>query len=91
MSKWKNFKKEKVSSLLGHTEVRFEQIPPEATKPTSPLFTVVASSRGLYISGHMIGFIENMAELDEFAQVVSDAWVEHLKLKPKLTKTLSGH
>ncbi len=77
------FKKEKVSSLLGHTEVRYT----EQSMPGG--FVVIATPWDVQIEGK--GSLQSMGDLQAFAKAMSDAWVSHLSLKPKLSTTTSGH
>lgn len=71
------FKKpEKYSALDGKTKVRFES---ECGK-----LMLLASPSGVSITGQNVDF-HTMSDLQDFAKCMSDAWVEHQKLRPKLT------
>lgn len=52
-------------------------------------FSMRASKAGVTFEGKLA--IENQQELQQFAKLMSDVWVDHRKLVPKLTGTLSGH
>lgn len=47
-------------------------------------FEVVASGRGVMISGTRPLWLEDNAELERFAQVIAAAWQDHMVLKPKI-------
>lgn len=52
-------------------------------------FCLRASRMGVEVMGEIL--IEGELELQQFAQLMSDSWTEHRKLKPKLASSLSGH
>lgn len=81
------FKTEKVSSLQGHTEVR--QTLEDTTEDQVP-FVIAAAPQGIQLRG-VSPYLGSIDELDSFAQAIDRAWREHLKLRPKLSQTLSGH
>ena len=72
------FTESKVSSLMGHTEVRFVE---EEKKE----FAIVASPMGMVFEGTSPP-VENRAELNELAKTIGMAWNRHLDLKPKLLR-----
>lgn len=47
-----------------------------------------ASQAGIKLTPALIS---TRLELGAFAKLVDEAWREHLKLVPKITRTLSGH
>lgn len=73
------FTKTKYDSLDGKTIVGF----------STENFTLKASRAGVELDGSF--FIEDQSQLQAFAKTMSDAWTEHKKLMPKITRTLSGH
>lgn len=75
------FLRTKFDSLDGKTVV--------ALTSEDDKFQLKASRSGVMINGELE--IEGMQELDQFAKLLSDAWKEHLRLKPKLQSSLSGH
>lgn len=83
------FLKTKTSALDGETEVKFTQQVEGKDAPFPPL-RIVARKDGLHFEGQSAKIID-MKDLQDFAKIVSDAWVEHTKLQVKLTSTLSGH
>ncbi len=49
---------------------------------------VIASKQEIVINKVHIG---DYPSLKKFAEVLSDAWVEHERLRPKIYTTLAGH
>ncbi len=78
----KEFTRTKFSSMEGHTVVAFDV-------EGDDLFLLSARPRGLELEGKFELTTEQ--ELQDFAKLISEAWSEHRKLKPKLVQTLSGH
>lgn len=81
------FLRNKYSSLDGKTRVAFkEEIPSHGDA-----FELIADAKGVHFSGKFL--IVNQEELQEFAKLLSDVWVDRLSLDParKLKGTLSGH
>lgn len=76
------FKKEKVSALTGETEVRFTEEPKEGENPF-PALVITATPRGVFLTGNST-WLEDMTDLQSFAKAMSDAWVEHRKLRPEI-------
>jgi hypothetical protein len=76
------FERKKISALTGNTEVHFSL--------DSSDFKIIADQSGIRLRGESPTLYEN-EELQSFAKAVSDAFKDHLKLKPKLVSTLSGH
>lgn len=81
-----NFNKEKVSALSGHTEVRYTHTPKPDEEKMFPPFRVIANKFGVRMEGASPA-ITDMEELEEFAKLISLAWVEHTKLKPQIEVT----
>ena len=73
-------KKEKFSGLDGRTYVRWTE--ESSTEPRA--FQVEASPSGIRFKGTMAGEIEDGEELQVFAKLLSDVWVEHHKLRQAL-------
>lgn len=69
--------KEKVSGLDGRTYSRWIEKDSTEARP----FRITASASGMRFEGTMQGEIENMEELQEWAKLTSDVWVEHTKLR----------
>lgn len=69
------FERKKFDNLSGGTSVTY----------TDGEFELLATREGVLIKGHS-PVISNMDELQELAKVLSDAWAEHLRLKPRLMK-----
>lgn len=78
------FKTEKVSSLLGHTEVR--RI--EKTQNDNP-FTIIASPYGLTIKG-VSSTLSSNSDLQKVAQMIGESWNDYNDLKPKIYTTKDG-
>lgn len=78
----RQFKREKVSSLAGPTEVRFTEESEAVDNGGSP-FRIVASKAGVRFEGNST-LIEDMSELQAFAELVSQAYQAHHELRPKL-------
>jgi len=76
--------KEKRNLLSGETVVEFTIHGSDEGEKAM----VVASKAG--ISGAFPP-IESEKDLQLFAQMVSEAWTDHRKLKPKLVRNMSGH
>lgn len=58
-------------------------------------FRVIATREGVFFAQPTDGprdfFIDSQATLQVFAKTLSDAWRDHLLLKPRLTLNDSGH
>lgn len=52
-------------------------------------FQVLADKSGVYFQGRMKAAISGMAMLQNFAELVTEAWKEHGRLAPKLTKNFT--
>jgi hypothetical protein len=52
-------------------------------------FCIEASRAGVELKNDLA--ITKNEDMQPFAKAVADAWKDHLKFKPKLSKTLSGH
>lgn len=74
------FKREKLTGLGGDTEVWFTA---EGQDAAHDGFCLVASGEGIRLQGRS-PLLRDQAELSAFAEVVSKAWAEHHKLRPKL-------
>ena len=75
------FKRVKRSHLLGHTQVEFSEDPP---RHVDLPFQIVATPYGIHFVGES-SVLTNHDDLDEFAQAVSQAWTEHIALRPKIS------
>jgi hypothetical protein len=84
------FKREKVPNLMGEAEVRFTEEPKEDQQdaPYPPL-QITASKRGVFLSGNST-WIEGMDDLQSFAKAMSDAWRDHVKLKPQIHRAAAN-
>ena len=80
------FIQSKFDALDGKTKVAFTEVSDSITP-----FSVEVDSSGLICRGVMEKKIVMELDLQGFAQLISDAWVEHRKMAPKIHKTLSGH
>lgn len=80
-----SFEYKKISALTGFTEVHYTHVDKD-----DGMFSVIADQRGMRFEGKSPIF-SDIDELDILARTIGAAWEEHLKLKPKLSKTLSGH
>jgi hypothetical protein len=58
--------------------------------PDVSAFTIKVTPSGMTI-GNMKLEIGSQAELQDLAQMISEIWTEHMKLRPKLTTNLAGH
>lgn len=81
-----NFFKRKFSDLMGQTVVSWQE-----KTVQGPPFEIRATQAGVYFTGRLDGEISTEQDLSNFAELVSDSWMEHQKLAPKLSRTLSGH
>lgn len=66
-------------------EVVFMQVAEGDDKPFPP-FAFVATSQGVRWEGKTTQ-IKDMNDLQDMARVASEAWAEHLKLKPRIEVT----
>lgn len=70
-----NFERKKFDNLSGGTSVAY----------TDGEFELLATREGVLIKGHS-PVIGTMDDLQELAKIISDAWADHLKLKPRLVR-----
>jgi hypothetical protein len=84
------FKREKVSSLMGHTEVRYTEEGTAGDVPESA-FQIIADPMGVRFRGGPSTHLSSSDDLELFAATVGAAFHDHVALKPKLAKNLSGH
>jgi len=77
-------KKEKYSGLDGRTYVRWTE--ENSTEPRA--FIIEASPSGIRLKGTMSSEIETMEELQEFAKLISDCQLEHIKLRKEVGSKL---
>jgi hypothetical protein len=75
------FIKKKIE-LDGRAEVSFTQIPHTDEKPFPP-FQIICTGRGVRLEGKSCT-VTDMQDLQDFAKAVSEAWKQHLMLKPKI-------
>ena len=78
------FVKDKYSSLDGRTKVLI-------TLKGETKFVVQATPSGIELMSPMNVEISDREELDHYAQLIAEGWKEHIKLIPKIAKTVSGH
>lgn len=78
------FVKNKYSSMDGRTKVMVTLKGPKE-------FCVQGTPSGVELMGPLNLELESREDLDSFAQLIVEGWKEHLLLKPKLSRTLSGH
>lgn len=69
-----NFERKKFDNLSGGTSVAY----------TDGEFELLATREGVLFKGHS-PVIGSMEDLQELAQVLSEAWSDHLKLKPRIS------
>lgn len=74
----------KMSGIDGQAKVVFTLV-----EPAISTFQIEASRQGVKLRGELE--LTQFVDLQPFAKAVTDAWREHLKLVPKISKTLSGH
>lgn len=74
-----DFLKAKVSALTGETVVTWQEQSGEAYP-----FEIRADRMGVHIKGIMKTVIDSNAKLQSFALLVSEAWKEAERLKPKI-------
>lgn len=84
------FNREKISSLMGHTEVRYTEVGTSGDKSETP-FTITADPMGVRFSGGGSTHISSQEDLEAFASTVGAAFHDFVALKPKLVRTISGH
>lgn len=82
----RTFFKSKFDSLEGKTVVAWQE-----QSNTADPFTVKVDSEGMWFEGKLSTKIITQSDLQSFAKMISDCWVEHSKLAPKIVKSLSGH
>jgi hypothetical protein len=82
------FKREKVSALSGHTEVRYTEINTITDPPTDP-FIIRASAGGIVFQGKSPE-LESRGDLAILAETIDQAWREFLSLKQALKETIMG-
>ncbi len=83
------FKRKKVSSLLGHTEVRFTEQSSQTDEDANP-FTIIADHVGVWFRGNSF-HLETVEALEVFAKAVSDAWLDHESLRKHIRAEIMGH
>jgi len=71
------YTREKISSLMGHTEVIY--------KVEQSNFELIASPMGIHFRGTS-PIVDDAKGLGDFAELVSRVWVDHQKLMPKILK-----
>ncbi len=81
-----NFIVTKHDSLDGKTTISYT----EQSKEAAP-FTVKVTKSGMRFEGKLVQEIVTERDLQDFAKLVSDVWVEHRKLAPKISTSLSEH
>lgn len=81
------FTRKKLDTFGGGVEVVYTMTAP--SELTSP-FAVVASAKGVRMEG-VSEYIFGQEELQKFAKILSDAWADHLSLKPNLMEGVHGH
>lgn len=77
------FVRTKFDGLDGKTKVAFQELHSD--------FSIIADQEGIRFRGDMKEPISTQGELQGLAEVTSTAWTEHLRLKPKLYTSVSGH
>lgn len=83
--------KTKWTNLEQRTCVSFTQKTPEGMTAAVDPFTITASPSGISFKGSMVGELSNEAELQAFAKLFSDIWVERKRLRPAIVTSPSGH
>lgn len=74
---------EKITNQFMEKDIRFEFI------NDGPTFTIEASMTGIKISGDIE--LSTMKELQQFAELITEAWKARSSLKLKLSTSVSGH
>lgn len=72
------FTKKKVVLPEGYAQWAFIQVPEDGQDAPFPILQILADKTGMRFEGKSC-LITDMRDLQDFAQVVSDAWVEHDK------------
>lgn len=83
------FNRHKKDHLTLGDVVEHELAVPDLPDAYPPVFSLLASREGVLVRG-AIKF-ESNADLQAFAKALSDAWKDHLSLKPKIVTSLAGH
>ena len=86
-----SFQKVPHQTIDGQQKFRFVAVRTESNENsiTELGFFIEAGRAGVEMSGKFT--ISDFKDLQPFAKAVSDAWREHQRLLPKITRTLSGH
>lgn len=74
----KRWRHEKVTGLSGEVESRYVEQPKEDEKPY-PALVVTATKQGVRVAGNSC-WLMDMQALQEFAEIISNAWADHKKL-----------
>ncbi len=81
------FERKKVISPEGLATWYYTEVTQD---PSLHDFMLIVDQQGVRFTGRS-SVIFDMDDLQAFAQQMSDCWTEHMKLKPRLVSTLSGH
>lgn len=84
------FTRLKYSDLDGKTKVTYThelEQPGDGLDPVK--FVITCQGDGCHFEGSLT--IQTEEQLQRFAKILSDAWVDRRKLAPKLTGSVSGH
>lgn len=84
------FNREKLSTLMGHTEVRYTEVGTAGDKNENP-FIIIADPMGVRFGGGPSTHISSQEDLEAFAEIVGKAFHDFAALQPKLVRNLSGH
>jgi hypothetical protein len=82
------FKREKLDLPTG-VAVFFTESGTDQEGELEP-FQIIANRRGVRFEGKS-PTLESIMDLDAFAKTVSEAWKDHLALKPTILRTGAGH
>lgn len=80
------FKKSKVETLAGKTEVQFTLEVPEG----DPEFKIIASASGVRFKGESPDFW-GQEGAQKLAETIGQAFTEYQKMRPRFATTVSGH
>lgn len=85
---WTEFTVETVSSFDGMTTTLFVE---KTKEPFPNPFTVRANQTGVWFHGALQAKLSTQDDFEKFAELVGEAASEHVRLRPKISRTLSGH
>lgn len=84
------FTKEKVSTLMGGTEVWYTQSRDDQGDEKLDPYRFMVTASGVAIAGDFAGEIASLADLEVYGQTACDAFAEHSKMRKALQNKILG-